>query len=162
MTPSHCAPLRFPLVVGVFPLLAGVLFLSLFPFAGGHPRGFGCLGNPVLLPVVEWAPRAPETPHDSHIKVRADGMVFLNSKWYPTPEFPIMFGHIARESLPHAGSRVFLTVDRYVPFGTVRILLHRLRETGIGEATLVVESRSPYGPPPAPNPGVQWTRSARH
>ncbi len=150
MGTTHLTPLRFPLVLGVFPFVASVLFTSLWPLPGfaGHFRP-GAYGPPVLLPVVERAPRAGETAHDSYITVQSDGSVFLNSKWYPDPEFPTMFRVLARTALPHAGSRVFLRADRSVPFGTVRSLLRSLRDIGIGEATLIVEPRDEYGPPSA-------------
>ena len=159
---SHREPLRLPLATVVFPFVTAVLFLSLWPIISGGRMGFHCSGSPVLLPVVDSAPQTDETPYDSYIRVRADGMVLHNEKWFPNPEFPIMFQRVARTSLPHAGARVFLKVDRVAPFGTVRLLLRNLRDVGIGEATLLVEARSEYGPAAAPNPGVQWTRSARH
>ena len=114
-----------------------------------------------LVPRVSWAPFVPESPSDSDIRITADGMIFLESKWFPDSESTAMFQRVAARSLSHAGSRVLLRVDRNVPFGTVRHFLERLRDIGITDATLLVDSENPLAPAPAPNPGMQRTRYAR-
>jgi biopolymer transport protein ExbD len=122
-----------------------------------------CRGGPFpLLPSVTWAPSVPTTDHDSEIRVTSDGLVYLGSRWFPDSELPFMFQRIAQRTLSHPGSRVLLRINRSTPFRTVRYLLRSLREIGIGDASLIVESQNPYAPSPAPNPGVQWSRSARH
>ncbi len=150
MTAPRHGPLQSSLVVGVFPLVAAALFLSLWLYPGEAAWTQNrCGGRPVLLPVVDSAPRVGDTAHDSYITVQSDGSVFLDSKWYPDSEFSAMFQSVARVSLPYPGSRVFLKVDRSLPFERVRSLLRSLRDVGIGDATLIVEPRYQYGPPPS-------------
>ena len=130
-------PRYLALRISVFPLLsATALVLALLVLLSNREP---CRGGPMpLVPRVSWAPFVPESPSDSDIRITADGMIFLESKWFPDSESTAMFQRVAARSLSHAGSRVLLRVDRNVPFGTVRHFLERLRDIGITDATLLV------------------------
>ncbi|MFN7988643.1 MAG: hypothetical protein U0529_14300 [Thermoanaerobaculia bacterium] len=152
-------PIRFDFVVAILPVFVAFLCMALMLSGGAH--GIVCLGRPVLLPIVGWAPKVGATPQDSEFVVQCDGTVFLDRKWFPDPELPAMFQSIFRRTYSHPGSRVLLRLDRTTPFRTVRYILKSLREIGIAEATFLVLTSDPYGIAPAPNPGVQRTRYAR-
>ncbi len=118
------APLQLALLVPFLFLVMG-LYLDL-------PDGFH--GKPVILPFSAQAPFVPFADNDLSISLQSDGMIFIDAKWYPAPEFHqkmLAFGERA------ASKHIVLRADRALPFGSVRSILLTLREAGFKNVTLL-------------------------
>ena len=118
------APLQFALIVPFLFIVVGQ-FIETPDY---------CVGKPVVLPYVAHAPLVPYEDHDLTLSVQSDGMIFIDAKWYPAPEFQkkmIEYGERA------AAKHILLRADRELPFSKVRAVLQALRSAGFRHLTLV-------------------------
>ena len=129
---SSSAPLDFHVVVAVFPLLLAVLCMCLM--VGGGPIGPFCGGMPVDLPFAPHASFIPPADNQLEISVRRNGDIFIDTKWYPAPEFLEKM----REFRQRASSKhVVIKADRLLSFGQLRSVLAAVRVAGFTNVSFI-------------------------
>ncbi len=138
--PSRLQPLRTPRYS--FALL--VFCLCIFP---PLILGFGgpCRGRPILLPVTGNPPPSSSVRPVLEISLQSDYAMFLESKWYSTPDLPRMCRSVALSVRSHPDTQVVLKIDRTCQFAAVRSIMHGLSSHGIRTITLRTE-RSEVSP----------------
>jgi biopolymer transport protein ExbD len=124
----------FPLVTASLLTLLFLVFLMLTPVGSIH--------KPLLLPVATSAPTILDTGNLVHISVQADGSVFIDAKWYPLRELPQALHHAVLLTPPCRGCGLVLSIDRSLPFSSVRRLLRLIADAGGSHVILDVEPAS--------------------
>ena len=112
-------------------LLVPFLFLVVGQFIEVPDYG---AGKPVSLPYVPHAPLVPYEDNDLTISVQADGMIFIDAKWYPAPEFQTKMLEYGERA---AAKHILLRADHRLLFGEVRAVLQAVRSAGFKHLTLV-------------------------
>jgi len=106
------------------------VLLLLGPLPG--PRFHG--DRAVLLPCIQGSDHRPYTGDDIVVSVQADGSVFIGPKWYPTDALLAgISGSLARNTQ----AQILIRIDKTLPFGSVRAVLHVLQQARVSSAFLV-------------------------
>jgi biopolymer transport protein ExbD len=130
----------YPLVTASLLTLLFLAFLMLTPVGSIH--------KPLLLPVATSAPTILDTGNLIHISIQADGFVFIDAKWYPLSDLPRALHHAVLVTPPCRGCGLVLSIDRSLPFSSVRRFLSLLAAAGASHVILDVEPASASLPVP--------------
>jgi len=96
-------------------------------------------GKPVLLPQTDRPDKKPETDKELLISVQSDKMIFIESKWYPEPEFAAKM----RELGERASSKdILIKADRELTYGEVRKVMRLIKEGGFEKIGLITERKT--------------------
>lgn len=96
-------------------------------------------GKPVLLPTTERPDKKPETDKELLISVQADKTIFIESKWFPEPEFAAKM----REYGERASSKdVLIKADKQLTYGDVKKVMKMIKDGGFEKIALITERKT--------------------
>ena len=141
--------------------LHAALFTALFLLITVATTPIASHGRTVLLPTAQSASPFIDAGDLVRVSVTYDGLVFVDAKWYPPSELPAAIALAVKRSPACSGCALVVSLDRSLPFGSVRRLLGLIQGAGASHIILAVHPTFSTPLLPAPNPGMQRTRYAR-
>jgi len=157
---ATCRPLHsaggVPLFAALFALLLFLIVLTTTPLTS-H-------GKPLLLPVAQSSTPFIDAGDLVYVSATYDGSVFVDAKWYPSPELPGAIEAAVMRSPTCTGCGLVLRIDRSLPFSQLRRLLRHVAAAGASRVILAVEPTPSTPLLPASNPacsGLAPLRAAR-
>ena len=96
-------------------------------------------GKAVQLPQTERPDKKPETDKELLISVQSDKMIFIDSKWYPEPEFAAKMKEYGERS---ASKDVLIKADKELSYGEVRKVMRMIKEGGFEKIGLITERKA--------------------
>ncbi|MBK9090603.1 MAG: ExbD/TolR family protein [Holophagales bacterium] len=96
-------------------------------------------GKAVSLPQTERPDKKPETDKELLISVQSDKMIFIESKWYPEPEFAAKMKEFGERA---ASKDVLIKADRQLDYGDVRKVMRMIKEGGFEKIGLITERKA--------------------
>jgi biopolymer transport protein TolR len=96
-------------------------------------------GKPVMLPQTDRPDKKPETDKELLISIQSDKMIFIESKWYPEPEFKAKMREFGERG---ANKDVLIKADRQLNYGDVRNVMRMIKEGGFEKIGLITERKS--------------------
>ena len=96
-------------------------------------------GKAVMLPQTDRPDKKPETDKELLISVQSDKMIFIESKWYPEPEFAAKMREFGERA---ATKDILIKADRELSYGDVRKVMKMIKEGGFEKIGLITERKS--------------------
>ncbi len=92
-----------------------------------------------MLPQTDRPDKKPESDKELLISIQSDKMIFIDSKWYPEPEFKAKMKEYGERS---ASKDVLIKADRQLNYGDVRNVMRMIKEGGFEKIGLITERKS--------------------
>ncbi|HYN43916.1 MAG TPA: ExbD/TolR family protein [Thermoanaerobaculia bacterium] len=96
-------------------------------------------GKAVQLPQTERPDKKPETDKELLISVQSDKMIFIESKWYPEPEFAAKMKELGERA---ASKDILIKADKELTYGEVRKVMRMIKEGGFEKIGLITERKA--------------------